>query len=109
LNNTFERLCAMLVNDHKLPLDRLTLDAPLESLGINFLGTVELLWNVEFRKVLYDGSHRQQRDRANCIDSCEIGGAHVLPEGRRRDRRRLRFCRDLVQSHGCADGWDRGR
>ena len=47
MNNTFERLCAMLVNDHKLPLDRLTLDAPLESLGINFLGTVELLWNVE--------------------------------------------------------------
>jgi len=43
LNNTFERLCAMLVNDHKLPLDRLTLDAPLESLGINPLGTVELL------------------------------------------------------------------
>ena len=47
MNNTFERLCAMLVNDHKLPLDRLTLDAPLESLGINPLGTVELLWNVE--------------------------------------------------------------
>lgn len=47
MNTTFERLCAMLVNDHKLPLDRLTLDAPLESLGINSLGTVELLWNVE--------------------------------------------------------------
>ena len=47
MNTTFERLCAMLMNDHKLPLDRLTLDAPLEGLGINSLGTVELLWNVE--------------------------------------------------------------
>lgn len=47
MTTTFERLCAMLVKDHKLPLDRLTLDAPLESLGIDSLGTVELLWNVE--------------------------------------------------------------
>ena len=47
MNTTFERLCAMLVKDHKLPLDRLTLDAPLESLGIDSLGLVELLWNVE--------------------------------------------------------------
>ena len=47
LNTTFERLCAVLVKDHTLPLERLTLDAPLESLGINSLGTVELLWNVE--------------------------------------------------------------
>lgn len=47
MNTTFERLCAILVKDHKLPLDRLTLDAPLETLGIDSLGTVELLWNVE--------------------------------------------------------------
>lgn len=47
MTTTFERLCAILVKDHKLPLDRLTLDAPLESLGIDSLGTVELLWNVE--------------------------------------------------------------
>jgi acyl carrier protein len=47
MNTTFERLCAMLVKDHKLPLERLTLDAPLESLGIDSLGLVELLWNVE--------------------------------------------------------------
>jgi len=47
LNTTFERLCAMLVKDRKLPLDRLTLDAPLEGLGIDSLGTSELLWNVE--------------------------------------------------------------
>ena len=47
MSNTFERLCAILVEHHKLPLDRLTLDAPLESLGIDSLGTVELLWHVE--------------------------------------------------------------
>lgn len=44
---TFDRLCAILVKDHQLPLERLTLDAPLESLGIDSLGTVELLWHVE--------------------------------------------------------------
>lgn len=47
MTTTFERLCAILVKDHKLPPQRLTLDAPLESLGIDSLGTVELLWNVE--------------------------------------------------------------
>lgn len=47
MTSTYERLCDILVKDHKLPLDRLTLDAPLESLGIDSLGTVELLWNVE--------------------------------------------------------------
>lgn len=47
MNTTFERLCAILVDEHKLPLERLTLEAPLESLGIDSLGTVELLWHVE--------------------------------------------------------------
>lgn len=47
MTTTFERLCAILVKDHQLPPDRLTMDAPLESLGIDSLGTVELLWNVE--------------------------------------------------------------
>ena len=47
MSTTFERLCAILVEDHKLPPDRLTLDAQLESLGIDSLGTVELLWHVE--------------------------------------------------------------
>lgn len=47
MNTTFERLCAILVQDHGLPPERLTLDAPLESLGIDSLGTVELLWHVE--------------------------------------------------------------
>lgn len=47
MNTTFERLCTILVREHRLPLDRLALDAPLESLGIDSLGTVELLWHVE--------------------------------------------------------------
>lgn len=45
--NTFERLAAMLAKDHKLVLDHLTPDAPLEGLGIDSLGMVEMLWNVE--------------------------------------------------------------
>lgn len=44
---TFEHLTAILSKDYKLRPDRLTLDAPLESLGIDSLGTVELLWNIE--------------------------------------------------------------
>ena len=44
---TFERLSAILAKDYKLTPDRLTLDAPLEGLGVDSLGTVELLWNIE--------------------------------------------------------------
>ena len=47
MSTTFKRLCAILVEDHTLPPDRLTPDAPLESLGIDSLGTVELLWHIE--------------------------------------------------------------
>jgi acyl carrier protein len=47
MTTTFERMCAILIRDYKLQPDRLTLDAPLESLGIDSLGTVELLWNIE--------------------------------------------------------------
>jgi len=47
LTTTFERLSAILIKDYKLQPDRLTLDAPLESLGIDSLGTVELLWTIE--------------------------------------------------------------
>lgn len=47
MTSTFERLNAILIRDYKLSPDRLTLDAPLESLGIDSLGTVELLWNIE--------------------------------------------------------------
>jgi acyl carrier protein len=47
MKTTFERLSAVLMKDYKLQPERLTLDAPLESLGIDSLGTVELLWNIE--------------------------------------------------------------
>jgi acyl carrier protein len=47
MTSTFERLSAILMKDYKLQPDRLTLDAPLESLGIDSLGTVELLWSIE--------------------------------------------------------------
>lgn len=47
MSTTFERLSTLLIKDYKLQPDRLTLDAPLESLGIDSLGTVELLWNIE--------------------------------------------------------------
>lgn len=44
---TLERLSAILIKDYKLQPDRLTLDARLESLGLDSLGIVELLWTVE--------------------------------------------------------------
>ena len=47
MTTTFERLSALLMKDYKLAPDRLTLEAPLEGLGIDSLGTVELLWNIE--------------------------------------------------------------
>lgn len=47
MTTTFERLCGILAKDYKLAPERLTLDAPLDSLGIDSLGTVELLWNIE--------------------------------------------------------------
>ena len=47
MTTTFERLSAILTKDYKLAPERLTLDAPLESLGIDSLGSVELLWNIE--------------------------------------------------------------
>ncbi len=47
MTTTFDRLSAILMKDYKLQPDRLTLDAPLESLGIDSLGGVELMWNIE--------------------------------------------------------------
>jgi acyl carrier protein len=44
---TFDRLSDILMREHRLAADRLTLEAPLESLGIDSLGTVELLWTLE--------------------------------------------------------------
>lgn len=47
MTTTFERLSAILIKEYKLQPDQLTLDAPLDGLGIDSLGTVELLWNIE--------------------------------------------------------------
>lgn len=47
MKTTFERLRTILVADYKLAPESLTLDAPLEALGIDSLGVVELLWTVE--------------------------------------------------------------
>jgi acyl carrier protein len=47
MTTTFERLSLILTRDYKLQPDRLTLDAPLQDLGIDSLGSVELLWNIE--------------------------------------------------------------
>lgn len=45
--STFDRLCAILMKDYKLAADQLTVDAPLEDLGIDSLGVADLLFNVE--------------------------------------------------------------
>ena len=47
MTNTFERLRAILVRDYKIAPEALTLEAPLEGLGIDSLGVAELLFNVE--------------------------------------------------------------
>ena len=47
MTTTLERLRAILVKDYKLDPEKLTLDVPLEGLGIDSLGVAELLFNVE--------------------------------------------------------------
>ncbi len=47
MTNTYERLRAILVKDYKLEPERVTLDAPLEALGIDSLELAEMLFNVE--------------------------------------------------------------
>jgi acyl carrier protein len=47
MSSTLERLRLIISKDYKQPMELLTADAPLETLGIDSLGTVELLWNVE--------------------------------------------------------------
>ncbi len=47
MTTTFDQLSTILVRDYPLTPDRLTLAAPLESLGIDSLGAVELLWTLE--------------------------------------------------------------
>lgn len=47
MSSTYEHLRAILAKDYKLSPDVLTLDAPLEGLGIDSLGVAELLFNIE--------------------------------------------------------------
>jgi acyl carrier protein len=47
MNTTFERLRAILVKDYKLDVGQVTLDAPLEALGVDSLGMADMLFNVE--------------------------------------------------------------
>jgi acyl carrier protein len=47
MTTTFDRLSTVLIKDYKFEPDRLVLDAPLEELGIDSLGTAELLFNIE--------------------------------------------------------------
>ena len=47
MTTTFEHLRTILAKDYKLDPNLLTLDAPLEALGIDSLGIAELLFNVE--------------------------------------------------------------
>jgi acyl carrier protein len=45
--STFERLRAILVKDYQLAPDTVTMQANLESLGIDSLGVAELLFSIE--------------------------------------------------------------
>ncbi|MGH8796534.1 MAG: acyl carrier protein [Caldimonas sp.] len=47
MTTTLERLREILVKDYRLDPEKLTLEAPLEGLGIDSLGVAELLFNVE--------------------------------------------------------------
>lgn len=47
MSTTLDRLGTILVRDYRVALERLTPDAALDSLGVDSLGTVELLWTVE--------------------------------------------------------------
>ena len=47
MTTTFERLRTMLIADYASAPESLTLDTPLEALGIDSLGLAELLFNVE--------------------------------------------------------------
>ena len=47
MTTSFERLGAALLRDYGLQPHQLTMDSSLESLGIDSLATVELMWNIE--------------------------------------------------------------
>lgn len=47
MSDTFDRLQAILVKDYKASPGVVSSDTPLDALGIDSLGTVELLWSIE--------------------------------------------------------------
>jgi acyl carrier protein len=47
MTSTLERLRVMLAKDYSIAPEKLTLEAPLEGLGIDSLGVAELLFNLE--------------------------------------------------------------
>ena len=47
MKTTVEQLREILVKDYKLDPDTLTLDTPLEALGIDSLGVAEMLFTIE--------------------------------------------------------------
>ena len=47
MTSTLERLAVMLAKDYSIAPEKLTLDAPLDGLGIDSLGVAELLFNLE--------------------------------------------------------------
>jgi acyl carrier protein len=47
MTTTFERLQAIIAKDYQLSPGRITLDAPLEALGIDSLGLADMLFTVE--------------------------------------------------------------
>lgn len=47
MTTTFDRLRSILIKDYKLTPEVLVPEAPLEALGIDSLGTAELLFNIE--------------------------------------------------------------
>jgi len=47
MTSSLETIRTLLVRDHDLPPERLGEDASLETLGIDSLGIMELLWNLE--------------------------------------------------------------
>lgn len=81
MNTTFDRLSHLLVRDYKLAADRLTLDAPLAGLGIDSLGTVELLWSIEETFQIKVPARADQLltlgDLVRCIDT--LAAAQLAP------------------------------
>ena len=47
MTTTLDRIKTILARDYRADADQLTIDTPLESIGVDSLAAVELLWSVE--------------------------------------------------------------